>query len=269
MKTTRLAFGALAFCGVLVFAVAGCDSAGTFEDDPPPPLPPEAFTLETDIFEDAPAGKASAEYEHFVNAALRVWPVSLVLKTSLLIPYTLTAAALQAEPQLTGGAWVWSSQIATGDGPAVFSLSARPEGDRLEWQMRVSYTDGATGVRHEDFVLYTAETRPNDDSGSWDLFYPVDGTRTHALEADFEVHGEDDKEITFRVPLTAREHAGSLVRYAEEDGEHRFFWREADADREHLVTWNPVTKTGSITATNYNGGARACWDASLRNADCP
>ena len=85
------------------------------------------------------------------------------------------------------------------------------------------------------------------------------------LTADFDVR--DDREVTFSVP-SGRERGGSSVRYETEGRTQTFALDlEPDGDRA-LIRWDLDTRAGSITADAYNGGARACWDAALRDVDC-
>jgi hypothetical protein len=35
-----------------------------------------------------------------------------------------------------------------------------------------------------------------------------------------------------------------------------------------LIEWNATTHVGSITAPGFNGGVKACWDATLANTTC-
>ena len=248
--------------GVLL---AGCDSAGDPEATPPPVIPAEAFALQTSLFNQGDAGKTSVG-AHFAAAALRVWPVSIIISANLIIPAAVTAAALEAEPEQNGNTWTWTSTTVVEGETITFSLSGTIQGPSIRWSMRVSYTDGTESF--DNFELYTATTNLNSNTGAWQLFYLIDGERRNVLNADYAVPDETHATLDFRVPNTADRNAGDSVSY-EVDGDERIFdWRQVGEALNHFVTWNAVTQIGSITATNYNNGDKACWDANLDNAAC-
>ena len=225
----------------------------------------EAFSLQTNLFNQDDAGKTSAG-AHFVAAALRVWPVSLIIGANLVIPVAVTAAALEAEPVQAGNTWTWTSTTIADGQTVTFSLAGTVNGSAINWSMRVSYTDGQQS--YDDFELYTAVTDLATESGTWQLDYDIDGQRRNVLIADFVVSGEDSATITYRVPDDADSNAGDSVMYHTNGNERVFDWKQVDEALDHLVTWDAATQTGSITATNYNNGEKACWDADLENAVC-
>lgn len=251
--------------GLLLIVGGGCDSADNGEAaDPPAVVPEEAFTMQTDLF-DQGESKRTAVGTHFTAAALRVWPVSVVINANLIIPAAVTGAALQEEPTIEEGTWIWSSTTMANGQEVSFTLSGTPDGSQVDWTMHITKTT-ASGT--EEFDLFTAETALDGSSGTWQLYYPIKGEQTNVLNAEFTVTSESEKEITFRIPETAGEHAGDSVRY-EHDGDQRtFVWTQVAEGLEHRVTWNATTHAGSITATNYQEGEQACWDANLNNTSC-
>ena len=87
------------------------------------------------------------------------------------------------------------------------------------------------------------------------------------LTADFEVRDRDDREITFAVP-DGRQRGGSSVRYATDGSAQTFDLRLQPQGERATITWDVGSGAGSIVSDGFNGGDRACWDASLRDADC-
>lgn len=254
---------------VLLLAAAGCDSVVDPDVRPSETFSAEAFQMQTELFEEEASAAqsleaAGEEFAHFTEAATRVGVVSTVVKVHLILPALATKAALQAEPVREGDSWIWSTTV-EGDEEFTVTLTGTPSGEQVDWSMRVS----STGEELEDFELYTAETARDRESGSWELYYPIDGERRSVLAADFTIEGESKKQITFRKPESAENAAGDFVQYAVDDGAVRsFLWTQVEEDREHLVEWNAQTKAGALTATNYNDGERACWNADLENAAC-
>ena len=56
--------------------------------------------------------------------------------------------------------------------------------------------------------------------------------------------------------------------YSENAYDRTFLWQQVDLSIDHQVTWNVGSQEGSITATNYNGGAKGCWDDQLDDTEC-
>lgn len=266
---------------LLALTLAACDSAGPDDveedlpEDPPEVVPPDAFDMDVDLFsgEDPAAQQAMAaknsEHAHFTNAALRVWPVSVAVGAFLIVPTAVTGAALDADPAVNDGTWIWEATVDTTEA-MTFRLEGTPDGQHVDWRMYVTVPEPPQGDPLDDFELYTAETTLDGTSGAWTLFYPFDGEQTEVLNADFTVTDDDAKEITFHVPDTFDEYAGHTVYYAVDGPARTFEWTqgEGDAASTVLVTWDAETHAGSITAPNYNDGEPACWDAELVNVAC-
>lgn len=248
----------------LGISLVGCDSAGIDENDPPQVVSPAAFEVET----FSQSANKSAAGAHLTAAVRRYVPVSVTLGAAyLLVPKAITEVATQEDAELIDGAWVWSATPGDGMAQITFTLSARPEGSEIDWSMVISGYNAYTG-QVDDFELYNAATSGDGKSGSWNLFYKIDGEPVNVLDADFLIESETEKQITFSVPNDAPEHAGYEVRY-ERDGDVRtFYWSQPDTGDEHTLTWNPETGLGSIESTNYRDGARYCWDSEGNDAGC-
>lgn len=250
---------------LLSLAVAGCDSTSAGEDAPPTPPPTEAFSLQTDLFQ-TDANKTTTR-TNFSAAALRVWPVSVIISANLIVPVAVTAAALQDEPEVVDGTWVWSTTTNV-DGQLVeFTLAGRPDGEQVDWSMRITTSEPVLGQVYDDFELYTAQTNFDGQEGAWQLFYRIDGERRNVLNADFEVLADDTKELTYSIP-EAQPNGGDSVLYATQGDDRRFLWQQVTESLDHDVEWDAVTRVGSISATNYNDGQRSCWDANLDDVAC-
>jgi len=251
---------------LLLSLLTGCDSNAPEENDTPPPvIPSEAFTIQTELF----AGSASkAAGAHFINAALRVWPASLALSAHLIVPAVVTAAALDAgEPALENGTFIWTSTAQTEQNNLSFSLSGKPEGSYIDWTMRIQWTNPDTDET-EEFTLFTAQTDPNSKSGTWSLYYPFDGTPLNVLNAEYAITSETKKEIEFSIPEGVETYAGSTVRYSQDGDVRTFYWFQSDENQTHTISWNQETKVGSIISTSYNDGEKACWGPSLEDIPC-
>ncbi len=261
--TTR--YFPLALCITLLsFTLVGCDL--TSDDDTPPELIPEAaFTLQTDLFQND--GNKTETRAHFTAGALRVWPVSTIISVHLITPVAVTVAALQDDqPEFRNGVWEWSTSTIINGQDVEFTLRGDPEGSRVDWSMFITASN-LLGVTYDEFELYTAQTDVSAQTGSWQLFYRLNGTRTNVLNADFAINGDNAKEITYSIP-SAQPHGGTAVTYETDGDDRSFFWDQVTEGFLHDVAWDAATQAGSITATNYNGGEQGCWDENLDDVDC-
>ena len=253
---------------LFTFTFAGCDSNEDEDASAPDLFPAEAFTMQADLFNQTLAPKQAAGI-NFTAAALRVWPVSLALGANLIIPSALTTSALQAEAVSEDGSWVWAASATANGFSTAYSLTGTRRDGGTDWSMRVTVQGGMGGETLDNFELFTGRTTDNGASGSWSLFYPIEGTSTNVLSAEYEIASETEKAITYSIPSTAEDNAGDTIEYAEIDNLRTFDWLQAGASIQHLVTWNASDSTGSITATNFRSGVKSCWDASLSDTPCP
>ncbi len=259
----RLATIGLALALIIL---SGCDSTTTKpEETAPRPIPADVFMLQTSIFQ--PGTAKTATRVHYVAAALRVGPVSLILSANLIVPTAVTAAALSAQPVFEGGAWKWTATTESEGTTYSFTLTARPSLSGFDWSMHISSDGNGAGPAFDNFELYTAHTALPSTSGDWQLFYPINDVRTNVLNAEFDVGGATDV-ITFSLPVTLPEHGGDSVRYEVNGNDRRFFWQQVAESLDHDVNWDAATRAGNIEATNYNGGVMGCWDAQLDDAAC-
>lgn len=241
---------------LLVVLLVGCDAVTDTDPAAPDVIAPEAFAFEPSF----PTAKSMAG-EHFNNGAVRVGVVSAILSANLVLPSAATHAATRTAPVVVDGVWIWESTFRIGNDDATFRLEGEPVGREVDWALSITNRD------LDDFVLYTARTDFDGETGDWQLFYEIDGARTEVLRADFEVTGRDARELTFSIP-PGRDAAGTTVLYTHDGDARGFDWYEAPETRDHLVEWDAVTHEGFIQADNYNNGMRSCWDAALENAPC-
>lgn len=249
---------------VAVLVLVGCDTGADGGDTTPTPPPATAFALDADF---PPSSARVAAGANFLNAAGRYGIVSAVVGVNLIIPKAVTDAATRAEPFVEDGTWIWETTTRIQSADVTFRLEGTPDGREVDWRMRITSVDGGTGEIGEDFDLYTATTSLDGREGSWQLNYVIDGEPTRVLTADYEVRAEDDRELTFRVP-EGREGGGSSVLYRVDGDTQVFDWFNRPGDVRTLVEWDRETRLGFIEADDYNGGARACWDADLNDASC-
>lgn len=246
----------------LLLPLSACDNSDP-EEAAPSLIPEAAFQLDTELFSGAPKSAAGI---NFAAGVFRVWPVSLVLTAHMVLPAAVTAAAVSADPVFEDGAWRWTSTTTHGIQSVSFTLVGTPASPGTDWQMLVSYSDN--GVQLVDYELFNGHTENNGTEGEWSLYYPVNGVRTNVLNATWNNDSETDRILTLSVPATAPEAGGDSVTYTVDGDQRVFQWLQSEAGITHLVEWDAVTGSGSITASNFNNGVQACWDTSQDDVAC-
>ena len=260
----------LLLTAALVLAACDATDPGTPAADPTPP-PASVFTLDPSFPTDAaPGGQTQLLGEHFVQGAARVGIVTTVVGVWLAIPAAVTDAATDVEPVVESGTWIWENTVPINGTTFTLRLEGTPVGSSVDWTMFVSADRPVNGQTYNDFALYTATTSLNGRVGSWQLFAFDGGTRTRVLDADYEVTNSTVAEITYSIPDTNPnvDARGSSVRYESNGSARLFDWHQEPEDFDHLVGWDAVLHAGFIEATNYNGGARSCWDPQLNDSPC-
>ena len=124
---------------VLLTAIVGCDTMVQDEEQPPELIPSQAFTVQTELFNQRRSGKATID-PHFMAAVMRVWPVSTTLESRLYLPARLTRAALNETPSIEGDAWVWEATTSVDGESLAFTLTGRPMGSEVDWTLEIIET---------------------------------------------------------------------------------------------------------------------------------
>lgn len=257
MKKSRV-FAAFVTAALLL-PISACDNAGE-DDEPPALMPAAAFQMDTQVFNTKSAGP------NFAAAALRVWPVSLAVTAHMILPAAVTLAAADADPVFEDDAWHWRTSAQSGVYSIDLELVATPASPGHDWSMLVSYDNGTEVL--EDFELYSGHTENNGTEGNWSLNYMLNGTQTNVLNATFNSDSETDRQLELSIPVTAPAHAGASVEYVVDGTARVFMLNTVNPVATHVVEWDAETHVGSVTAPNYNGGLKACWDANLDDVAC-
>lgn len=267
---------AVAVVAVLGLTLTACDSGGGSNNNPndvaPTLISSAAFDYDGDSFAStfAPPGEdevSSFQGTNHTRAFATVFLVNTAVGIHLILPSALTSSAGQDTPHVENGTWIWENTTTILGRVIDMRLEGTAEGSSVDWRMYMS-ADNWGGQAYDDFLLYTATTQIGGQSGSWSLYYDIeDQGRTRVLDADYERSGSLHQ-LVFSIPETNpnEEARGDSVTY-EADGSDRFFDHDVSGGN-RVIEWDAVTKAGSITAFDYNGGEQACWDSNLDNVAC-
>ncbi|MEZ4701279.1 MAG: hypothetical protein R2834_13160 [Rhodothermales bacterium] len=269
MKSTSYTFRTVLLAALLLF-VAACD---TVESEPEPvapeALPEAAFSMDLSLFNGGP-NKTSAQGTNFLAAAIRVLVVNTGIYGVLYVPAQVTHAAQLVDPVWNGEAFVWAADTLVNGQSDGFELTARPDGNAITWEMRVSGYDEHNNLRFDDFLLYEARTGLSSNEGTLAIIYPTQEGPIRVLDASYTIVDEaDDNTVRFSIPVEVPEVGGMKATYRQEGAWFTLDVTEPDPAKRHIMRWNSETNEGSIQAYDFNNGEEACWDASLQNVACP
>ncbi len=218
---------------------------------------------------------------NYVNAAVRVLFLDIVVLTALAQPIAAFATAIHSVPQLQqDGSWLWTYVFV--DNNIEHSIFIR--GKRMEsyvsWSMEVSSNDPAMPLDH--FVWFAGEVENDERSGYWQFYEPEadmasGATRSEGLVAstpgvpciriDWQDNGSVDQRLAFLVnkPGVPEENSTLVYEEALETATIEFY--DATSDETGAIIWNR-DGSGSIEWPDYNNGVKSCWDSQQDDMDC-
>jgi hypothetical protein len=247
--------------------VAGCNS-GTDLGGTPPALP-AAESMEFDFsFFDSGAGPApqrapsAVAGTNWITAAASVAIANLAVVVHTAIPLATWRAATARNPVFEDGQWHWRFVHNDGQNTYEGDLTGYIEDEVLVAEMRIT----AESLGLDDFLWYVGTAPVGGTTGTWEFFDPESPT-TVAGVIEWEHPGTAVWTVSFEA--TAGPDDGDVLTYDIEGAARSVSFSDASEGTTALVEWNATTNIGSITAPNFNGGARSCWDATLANATCP
>ena len=278
--------------------LTGCNSTGPLqpvEKDTPPVLP-SASTMKPDysLFELAAAKESSivnktpgpellAEYPtklNYINAAVRVLFVELVVFSSLQPPVAAFAVALNSVPQKQpDGSWLWTYIFVDGEIEYGIYLRGKDAGDHNEWSMRVSSSNPEMLLDH--FLWFEGEAQKDNSSGYWQFYEPVetvpavyladtDAAATPGVTSvriDWENLPGDIHTLSILVNLAGSPEEGDNVEFYVSPASSRMLFFDASENGSGAIVWY-LDGSGSITVPDYKDGQEACWNSQQFDIDC-
>jgi len=177
------------------------------------------------------------------------------------IPLATWRAARAQQPVFEDGQWHWRFSTTENGQTYAGDLTGYIEGGDLIAEMRIT----ATALGLDDFLWYVGTAPVGGTTGTWEFFDPAAPT-TVVGSIDWEHPGTAVWTVSFTAETGSG--AGDVLTYDVNGNTRGISFTDASAGTTVVIEWNAATNVGSITAPNYNGGVRACWDATLANATC-
>jgi hypothetical protein len=247
--------------------VVGCSDATTSGDTPPTLPPSESMEFDFSFFDDgaspAPARAPSAAAGvNWFAAAASVAAANLAVVIHTAIPLATWRAAAAQQPVFEDGQWHWRFTTQQGSDTYSGDLTGSIEDGDLIVEMRVS----ASALGLEDFLWYVGTAPVGGTTGTWE-FYDPQSPSTVVGAIEWSHPGTLVWTVSFLALSGAGD--GDELTYDVNGTSRAVSFSDASAGTTVDIEWDASTHAGSITAPNFNGGVKACWDTTLANTTCP
>lgn len=227
----------------------------------------DAQSLATGAPSDAMLQATSGgDHENWINAYVRAVFIQLSTYDMLEEPIGAFAYAINSVPQKQDdGSYLWTYIFVDQSIEYSVFLFGTPHPSTVEWRMEVSSNDPAMLLNH--FVWFSGESKNDDTGGYWQFFEPIDQTNgVQSARIDF-VNGPHVDTLTLTVNGSGYENEGDALTFTDSRTTGSIEYYDASESLTSSIIWH-ANGTGSLTAPDYNGGAKACWDNEQRNIAC-
>ncbi|MEK7729289.1 MAG: hypothetical protein AAB354_12820 [candidate division KSB1 bacterium] len=256
--------------------LTACDKNPTGVDNKQQPtLPPQnSITLDLSAFNQAlPKGQADANAVglNFITARLTVATINLGVASILAVPTATFVAALSQQPVLKAdGKFHWI--VTVNDGPKTFKADLAgwidEQAREAVFEMRISTTGVSPALNN--FLWYEGRAQLDNKTGYWEIYDALrPANAIKVLRIDWQAPDQSNATLE----LTAIEQGvptfGDKVTYNTNGAARSVTYKDVSDNVTVAIVWDATTKAGSITAPNYNGGNKACWDEQLNDVTCP
>jgi len=281
---------------VLLAAVvfAGCssdDNPVTMEEQQAPPLPSiETMKLDLAFFESADVppraietGKldgpdalaADGTHLNFLNAAVRVLFLDVVVYSAMVEPVAAFQLAVRSVPQLQDdGFWLWTYIVVDDQKEFAIYLYGRAEGTYSRWRLEVSSNDPAMPLDH--FTWFDGEVEKDGSGGYWQFYEPA-GEEAEAapiatpgvesIRIDWADNGMEGENLILLVNKAGDPAEGSILTFEKLPEHSSVTFYDAGQGTTGTILWH-FDGTGYIEWPDYRDGSRSCWDGAQRDIDC-
>jgi len=285
---------------IVVLATLGCSNEKALEPESKhneaPSLPSlSTMTIDLSLFKKAEVSKSSilkgnlsremltasqALKTNFLNAAVRVLFLDVVVYSALAEPVAAFSIAVQSVPQpQEDGSYLWTYIFVDDKAEYSIFLYGKPYENHVDWRMEVSSTDPEMLLEH--FVWFDGTTYNDDSHGYWQFYEPAGtdstgflATITNAptpgvpcIRIDWENISKDEHRLVFLVNKEGDPAEGSTLTFYESNSLCSVEFFDSAEGTTGNITWYP-DGSGSITWPDYNNGEKACWDENQENVEC-
>ncbi|MFH1311971.1 MAG: hypothetical protein ABIJ00_01975 [Candidatus Eisenbacteria bacterium] len=285
---------------LVLMSLGGCSQDGTVmspENTSPPVLPPAStMAMSLSMFESAqvnlealvangyetqPLESGLESKLNFINAALRVHFLNLVVCVALVEPVAAFALAGRSIPQpQSDGSWLWTYIFVSEDAEYSIFLNGKNMGSYTAWRMEVSSTDPSIPFDH--FLWFEGEVQSHENSGYWQFYEPEEEPvalsagageafstpGVESIRIDWMNTADDEHELVFLVNKPGAPEEGSYLTYLEIPTMSSVEFHDSKTGNDGIITWYP-DGSGSIQWPDYKDGEQYCWDTLQFNAECP
>ncbi len=239
-----------------------------------PDLPPStALAIDISYFfssgKAAQNGDATQARDNFAEAVRNVLQFNTLMLVQAGIPMATFAAALTKQPAVgDDGKYHWTFSMEYNGVSLQADLSGVRDSTNGEaiWEMRITFQGQEYNL--DDFLWYAGRSGPNNKSGSWTIYDPTRPDSTYdMLLVQWQENSETSSVIAFTM-LAEGDSQNDQITLFRDGADRRMLMYDFSAETTVEVGWNVETGEGYIIAPDYNGGAKACWDASKNDVAC-
>jgi hypothetical protein len=237
-------------------------------DVPPPAVQAGGITA------DAAAFTAEGSQLNFLNAAVRVLYLDLVVYSALADPVAAFAVAAHSVPQpQPDSSYLWTYIVVDDEIDYSIYLYGKDHGDHVSWRMEVSSTDPELPLDH--FVWFEGVVSADGASGYWQFYEPVPQgpampafatPGVAAIRIDWSVSGAAGQ-LVFTVIRAGDPAEGSTLTFNESPESCSIEFYDAEAGTSGVIVWYE-DGSGYIEWPDYHNGERRCWDEDQFDDDC-
>ena len=276
------------------FVLAGCsseDSPVGMEEQQAPNLPSvETMKLNIAFFESADVPPQAIEegkldgplavtmdgmHLNFLNAAVRVLFLDVVVYSALVEPVVAFQLAVRSVPQpQADGSWLWTYIVVEGANEYAIYLYGKDEGTYSRWRLDVSSNDPEMPLDH--FTWFAGEVESDDTGGYWQFYEPAETEATaialatpgiESIRIDWAENGMDGNSLVLLVNKAGDPAEGSMLTFEELPEYSLVTFYDAEKDGTGTILWR-FDGTGYIEWPDYRDGERSCWDNTQHDVDC-
>jgi hypothetical protein len=276
------------------FALAGCstdDNPVAMDQQQAPNLPSvETMKLDIAFFESADVPPQAIEtgkldgplavttdgmHLNFLNAAVRVLFLDVVVYSALVEPVVAFQLAVRSVPQpQDDGSWLWTYIIVEGAKEYAIYLYGKDEGTYSSWHLDVSSNDPEMPLDH--FTWFAGEVESDDTGGYWQFYEPAEEETAamalatpgvESIRIDWAENGMDGNSLVLLVNKTGDPAEGSTLTFEELPGYSSVIFYDEEKDDTGTILWR-FDGTGYIEWPDYRDGQHSCWDNTQHDVDC-